>query len=90
MEGAHFRTVSDGRQNYFYKPFITIVVAFCTKDEVRATCSAYCDDIVCLVETWLCSNIQNTELYVPGYSVIRLDRNRHGGGVMIYVSDSSN
>ena len=39
-------------------------------------------------ETWLDDTVLDAELYIHGYSLIRLDRNRHGGGVMFYISDS--
>ena len=39
-------------------------------------------------ETWLDETVLNAELNIDGYSMIRMDRNRHGGGVMFYVSDS--
>ena len=42
--------------------------------------------IVCIVETWL-SKISNIELFIPGFQLFRLDRDCHGGGVLIYVSD---
>ena len=57
-------------------------------DELAALCSTNNPDIVCLVETWLCGNILNNELYIPNYSIIRHDRNRHGGGVAIYIHNS--
>ena len=43
---------------------------------------------MCIVETWLDNGISNDELTIPGYSIIRLDRNRHGGGVLMYVRRS--
>ena len=42
-------------------------------------------DIVCIVETWLDTNIPDQDIGLPGYRVYRRDRNRHGGGVLIYV-----
>ncbi len=57
-------------------------------DELRANCATYCPDVVCLVETWLCSDIINSELYIPNYNVFRLDRNRNGGGVAMFIHKS--
>ena len=31
------------------------------------------------------SNITDGEIHTPGYVIIRKDRNRHGGGVAIYI-----
>ena len=42
--------------------------------------------VVCLVETWLSEDISHWELLLPDYQVLRLDRNRHGGGVIMYVN----
>ena len=44
------------------------------KFEVAAICATDNPDIVCLVETWLCSDV------LDNYSTVRLDRNRHGWG----------
>ena len=44
-------------------------------------CAMHTSDCACIVESWL-NNIQNSELCINGYNVIRLDRNRHGGGVL--------
>ncbi len=30
--------------------------------------------------------MQNVEICIPNYELVRLDRNRHGGGVAIYVA----
>jgi len=38
-----------------------------------------------LTETWLDASISDHELCIPGYSVLRRDRNRRGGGVLLYV-----
>ena len=43
--------------------------------------------IVAISETHLDDSIDNTEVYIQGYNIIRLDRNRYGGGVAFYVQD---
>ena len=45
-------------------------------------------DIVCIVETWLDATILNAEIYIPGYQIVRKDRNHHGGGILLYVKTS--
>ena len=45
-------------------------------------------DIVCIVETWLSSDILDSEVCLPGYQLHRRDRNRHGGGILVYVQNS--
>ena len=54
-------------------------------DELATLCLANSPSIICLTETWLCESISSNEILIPNYSVVRLDRHRHGGGVAIYV-----
>ena len=44
-------------------------------------------DIICIVETWLEENIDDKEISIPRYHSNWLDRNRHGGGVLLYVKN---
>ena len=44
--------------------------------------------MVCIVETWLGEEITDSEFSLPDYQLYRLDRNRHGGGVLMYVHKS--
>ena len=44
-------------------------------------------DIICVVESWLSPEVQDSEILIPGYISVRLDRNRHGGGVVLFVCD---
>ena len=53
-------------------------------DDLRLMCTLEKPDVVCIVETWLCSDITNNEIAIPEYTVHRLDRDRHGGGILIY------
>ena len=55
-------------------------------DDLKANCLLYKPDIVCIVETWLGSDVLDSEIYIPDYEFTRLDRDRHGGGVIIYVA----
>ena len=57
-------------------------------NELVALCLSNKPDIVCLVETWLSADVLDNEVAIPHYSLIRLDRNRHCGGVAIYVHSS--
>ena len=42
-------------------------------------------DIIALTETFLDDSISNEKVHIPGFQKpIRRDRNRHGGGVVIY------
>ena len=68
--------------NIFYSNIRSLVPKI---DNLRIFCSIYHPDIICMVESWLSTEISDSEISIQGYSVIRLDRNRHGGGVLIYV-----
>ena len=57
-------------------------------DELSAICSIHSPDIICIVESWLSPDIPNFELFLPNYSTFRCDRNRHGGGILIYTKCS--
>ena len=43
---------------------------------------------MCVSETWLDGSISDKEVELRDYTVFRKDRNRHGGGVAIYVCNS--
>ena len=57
-------------------------------DELSAICSIHSPDIICIVESWLSPDIPNSELFLPNYSTFRCDRNRRGGGILIYTKCS--
>ena len=44
-------------------------------------------DIVSITETWLYEDICESESYIIGYKCVRCDRNRHGGGVALFISE---
>ena len=46
-------------------------------------------DVLTLSETWLDSSIQDSEICLPGFTLVRRDREgtKSGGGVAIYVRD---
>ena len=45
-------------------------------------------DIITLNETMLDNTVADHEIDINGYDIIREDRNRHGGGVAMYVRSS--
>ena len=55
--------------------------------ELCTICATCKPDVVCLVESWLCDDISDNEIKIPGYQLHRFDRNRHGGGVLMYASE---
>ena len=57
-------------------------------DLLHGTCGAQNPDVICVTETWLGEEINNSEISLPGYNIVRLDRHRHSGGVAIYVKNT--
>ena len=56
-------------------------------DHLRVICASQNPGFVCIVETWLNSEVDDSEICIQGYSIVRLDRSRHGGGLIIYVNN---
>ena len=59
-------------------------------DELRAFLADQCLDIVAINETRLDSLIADNLVHVDGYSIVRKDRNRNGGGVCFYLRSTLN
>jgi len=57
-------------------------------DKLRVLVDMQQPHIVSIVETWLSSEILGNEIFLQGYQVLRLDRNGHGGGILMCSSDS--
>ena len=57
-------------------------------DELCAIVEAHNPDVVSIVESWLCADIPDIEISIPGYHAFRKDRHRHGGGVLLYIKDT--
>ena len=58
-------------------------------DNLSLLCETYNPDFICVVETWLEPNILDNEILISNYVCIRLDRNRHGGGIALYIKQLS-
>ena len=57
-------------------------------DDLSLFCSTYHPDAICINETWLSSDIQNSEIALQNFHPFLSDRSRHGGGVTIYAHSS--
>ena len=57
-------------------------------EELKIFLNAITFDILCINETRLNSLIENRLVEIPGYDIVRRDRNRHGGGVAIYIRNN--
>ena len=44
--------------------------------------------LFCITESKLSKEIDDTELFIDGYTMLHADRNRHGGGIAIYSTHS--
>ena len=44
-------------------------------------------DILCINESWLDDSISAQDIAVSGYSTVTKHRNRHGGGIVVYVKN---
>ena len=57
-------------------------------DELMVLADDSNPDVICITETWLSGEISDNELSIVGYLLYRRDRDRHGGGVLLYVRES--
>ena len=57
-------------------------------DELHAICTLGNYHVICVVESWLCNTIADKEIQLPGYTIFRRDRDRHGGGILIFVKSN--
>ena len=44
--------------------------------------------VIGISESKLDETVLNSEILIPGYQILRSDRNRHGGGVLCYIKDT--
>ena len=56
-------------------------------DELQVLLERCGSMVLGLSETWLDGTIMDAEVGIPGFKIFRRDRNRRGGGVMVYVSE---
>jgi len=54
-------------------------------DHLKVECETLNPHIICITESWLDKDIADNELAISGFKLLRLDRNRHGGGVAVYI-----
>ncbi|CAB4025347.1 Hypothetical predicted protein, partial [Paramuricea clavata] len=54
--------------------------------ELRTRLSSYDYDVIAVTETWLDSSINDGEIFPSSYQVIRKDRSRSGGGILVACS----
>ena len=59
-------------------------------DQLRIFCEEANIDVMTVNETKLEPLVNNNEVHIPGYDIVRRDRNKHGGGVCIYIKNYLN
>lgn len=58
-------------------------------DELNHFIMQHKPNVVCLTETRLTEDIEDDEVHIDGYTVVRTNSNsRHTGGVMFYISNN--
>ena len=57
-------------------------------DEIRVILTEHTFDILAINESKIDNSISDNELHIFGYDIIRKDRNRYEGGVVLYVRDN--
>ena len=57
-------------------------------DEIRFIAKKSAASIIGISETKLDNSINDLELQIDGYNLLRADRNRHGGGVACYIKNN--
>jgi len=58
--------------------------------DLRLFCDKHRPPVLSLNETWLDDSFLDSELYLPGYQLLRRDRDRHGGGIAVYIAGNLN
>ena len=56
--------------------------------DVLAMLSESSPDVAVITETFLDDSILDYEINPQNYSILRYNRNRHGGGVLVAISDN--
>ena len=57
-------------------------------DEVRSRLAGRSPpSIIAFTESWLDNTVSDREICIPGYKVYRKDRNRNGGGIVLFVDE---
>ena len=58
-----------------------------TIDEMRTIVTKCNFDVMGICETFLDDNVTDNEICIEGYIIVKKNRNRHGGGVLIYIKE---
>ena len=56
-------------------------------DEMRILLESKSTDILLINESKIDDTVLDNEIHISGYNIIRNDRNRNGGGVIMYLKE---
>ena len=56
-------------------------------DEMRTIVTECTFDIMGICEMFLDDNVADNEICIEGYTIVNKKRNRHGGGVILYIKE---
>ena len=92
MEGVNSHhtnsSLSHLHNSTLFLMYINARSVFCKLDNLKLVCAIHQPDVICIVESWLDKEISDSKLSLDGYNVSRIDRNRHAGGVLIFVKST--
>jgi len=94
IRDEHLQNISlDDDSKIFRKKGLHFVHLNCNSllskiEEIRQFVLDFKPHVICFSETKIDSSVTSAEVLIDGYSTIRRDRNRHGGGVACYVNNS--
>lgn len=57
-------------------------------DEIRYILHNVKFDVFCINESWLDNGISESEFNIDGYKTLYRHRNRHGGGIVVYIKEN--
>lgn len=77
--------VKAGVSNNLCIVYFNVRSLYSKMDELCAPSKMEKPDVVCLTKTWLGADVVELEYTIPRYECIRLDRNRHGGCVTLFI-----
>ena len=91
--GSHSETLRPAYKQKSQASKLSLLIVNCCsitnkKLKLETLISLHNIDILIGTESHLDDSILNSEIFPPGFSVYRNDRNRHGGGVLILVKNT--
>ena len=70
-----------------YIAHLNICSLFPSYEEIKVFISSSRIAIAVITESWLSQSVSDSQIAIPGYQIIRFDREGRGGGIMVYILD---